>query len=44
MKTIKIYNEEKQETDTYEISPDSLQLVKDFLSYVDRYSRDKIIA
>jgi len=38
MKIVKIYNEEGKETDKFEVSPDLLQIVKDFLNLVYRIS------
>ena len=38
MKKVKIYNEEDQLIESYEVSPDLLQMVKDYLSLVYRVS------
>ena len=38
MKKVKIYNEEDQLIETYEVSPDLLQMVKDYLGLVYRVS------
>ena len=38
MKKVKIYNEEDQLTSEYSVSPDLLQMVKDYLGLVDRVS------
>ena len=38
MKKIKIYNEEGKETDSFDVSPDLIQMVKDYLNLVYRVS------